>query len=80
MDFEREDLAVDDVAADSARLTEAVLAGEREDAFADAVALNAAVRVYAGGGADSIEDGLTAAREALSDGRAADRLDRLRAF
>jgi len=80
MDFEREQLAVDDVAVDSARITEEVLAGEREDAFADAIALNAAMRIYAGSGADSIEEGLTIAREVVDDGSAAGRLDALQAF
>jgi anthranilate phosphoribosyltransferase len=80
MDFEREQLAVEDVAVDSARITEEVLAGEREDAFADAIALNAAMRIYAGSGADSIEEGLTIAREVIEDGSAADRLDAVQAF
>jgi len=80
MDFEREQLAVDDVAVDSARITEEVLAGEREDAFADAIALNAAIRIYAGSGADSLEEGLAIAREVIADGSGADRLDALRAF
>jgi anthranilate phosphoribosyltransferase len=80
MDIENEDLAVDDVAGDSAAITEAVLAGERTDHFADAVALNAALRIYARGDADSIEDGLDAARDAIESGAAAAKLDRLRQF
>jgi anthranilate phosphoribosyltransferase len=80
MDFERDALAVETVAADSATITEAVLAGERTDAFADAIALNAAVRIYAGGDADSIDEGLSMAREALADGSAADRLEALQQF
>ena len=80
MDVEREDLAVEDVAADSAAVTEAVLAGEREGAFADAVALNAALRVYAGGGADSIEAGIDAARDAIASGDAADILAAMQTF
>jgi len=80
MDFEREELAVEDVAADSATVTEDVLAGEREGAFADAIALNAAMRIYAGDDADSIEQGLSMARDALADGSAADRLEALRQF
>ncbi|CDK39544.1 FIG062957: phosphoribosyl transferase [Halorubrum sp. DM2] len=80
MDLEEEDLAVDDVAADSAEITEAVLAGERDDAFADAVAVNAALRIYAGEDADSIEEGLELAREAIDDGSAAAVLDDLREF
>ena len=80
MDLESEDLAVDDVAADSARITEAVLAGERDDAFADAVAVNAALRIYAHGDVDSIEAGLDAAREAIDDGSALAVLEELQAF
>jgi anthranilate phosphoribosyltransferase len=80
MDFEREDLAVSDVAADSATLTEEVLSGERDDAFADAIALNAAFRIYAREDADSLEAGLELARNALADGRAAETLDALTAF
>jgi len=80
MDFDRDDLAVSDVAADSARITEEVLTGEREDAFADAVVLNAAVRLYAGDRTDSIEDGIGLARSAIAEGGAQDRLATLRAF
>lgn len=80
MDVERADLAVDDVATDSAAITEAVLASEREDAFADAVALNAALRIYAGDAAESIEAGLELAKDALADGRAAEVLAALREF
>ncbi len=40
------------MAEESAAITEAVLAGEREDGFADAVALNAALRIYAREDAD----------------------------
>ena len=80
MDFESEDLHVDDVAADSAAITEAVLSGDRDDQFADAVALNAALRIYARRDADTIDEGLAAAREAIADGSAAAVLDELRAF
>ncbi|MCU4717748.1 anthranilate phosphoribosyltransferase [Halapricum hydrolyticum] len=80
MDFENEDLAVPDVAADSARLTRAVLGGERTDHWRDAVALNAAVRIYAGGDADSLDGGLDAAREVIDDGSAAAVLGELRGF
>ncbi|MGZ0748290.1 anthranilate phosphoribosyltransferase [Haloparvum sp. AD34] len=80
MDFESEDLEVDDVAADSAEITEDVLAGDREDRFADAIALNAAVRIYAREDADSLEDGLEQARAAIADGSAAAVLEELRDF
>jgi anthranilate phosphoribosyltransferase len=82
MDFEYDDLAVDedDVAGDSARITEAVLAGDREDGFADAVALNAALRIYAREDAESIDEGLETAREAIASGDAEAVLEDLRAF
>ena len=80
MDFETEDLGVADVAADSARLTREVVDGERTDHWYDAVALNAAFRIYAGDDADSLADGLDAARDAIDDGSAAAVLDDLRAF
>jgi anthranilate phosphoribosyltransferase len=80
MDFEREQLAVEDVAADSAAITEEVLGGEREDAFADAIALNAAMRIYAGGDADTIDEGLSMARDVIADGSAAERLEALQQF
>lgn len=80
MDFESEDLEVDDVAVDSARITEAVLAGEREDHFADAIALNAAVRIYARGDVDELADGLDVARETIASGAAAGALADLRGF
>ncbi|KAB1193314.1 anthranilate phosphoribosyltransferase [Haloferax sp. MBLA0076] len=82
MDFEYDDLGVDedDVAGDSATITEEVLSGAREDRFADAVALNAALRIYAREDADSIDEGLEMAREAIDSGAAAEVLEDLRAF
>ncbi len=80
MDFDNEDLAVEDVAADSARITEEVLTGERDDQFADAIALNGAFRVFARGDCDSIEEGLETARGVIDDGSAAERLAALRDF
>ncbi|WP_436923725.1 anthranilate phosphoribosyltransferase [Halosimplex amylolyticum] len=80
MNFESEDLGVEDVAEESAAITEAVLAGERDDQFADAVALNAALRIYAREDADSLDEGLELARDALDSGEAAAVLEDLRAF
>ena len=80
MDFESEDLEVDDVGADSAAITEEVVAGERDDQFADAVALNAALRIYAREDADSLDEGLEMARDALDSGEAEAVLDDLREF
>ncbi|MEF8852285.1 MAG: anthranilate phosphoribosyltransferase [Haloarculaceae archaeon] len=80
MDFESEDLGVEDVAADSAAVTEAVVTGERDDRFADAVALNAALRMYAREDAATLDEGLDDARAAIDDGSAAAVLEDLRAF
>ena len=80
MDFASEDLGVEDVASDSARITEAVLAGEREGTFADAIALNGAFRIYARADCESLDDGLAMARDAIADGSAEAVLDELRAF
>lgn len=80
LDLKSKDLEVEGVRVDSARLTEEVLAGEREDHWADAVALNAAIRIFARGDADSIPKGLDVAKDALADGSAAERLAVLREF
>jgi anthranilate phosphoribosyltransferase len=42
----------------------------------DLAAINAGAAIYAAGGADSIAEGVVAAREALIDGQAADALER----
>jgi anthranilate phosphoribosyltransferase len=80
MDFESADLEVDDVAVDSATITEEVLAGEREDQFADAVALNAALRMYAREDVETLDEGLEVARETIASGDAAAVLEELQAF
>ncbi|WP_306055985.1 anthranilate phosphoribosyltransferase [Natronococcus wangiae] len=80
MDMESEDLAVDDVTADSATITAEVLAGEREDHFADAIALNGAFRMYARRDVDSLEDGLKRTRAVIEDGSAEAALEELRDF
>ena len=80
MDFEEADLEVDDVAADSARVTEEVLAGDRTDHWRDAVALNAAFRIYAREDAADLDEGLEMARNSIDEGDAAAVLDDLRAF
>ncbi|MXV61779.1 anthranilate phosphoribosyltransferase [Natronorubrum sp. JWXQ-INN-674] len=80
MQMETEDLEVDDVTVDSASITEAVLAGERDDQFADAIALNAAFRMYARRDVDTLEAGLERARSVIADGNAEAVLEELRAF
>jgi anthranilate phosphoribosyltransferase len=80
MDWEEGDLGVEDVASESATITEEVLAGDRDDAFADAVALNAAVRIYAREDCEDLGEGLEMARDAVADGSAREVLKSLRAF
>jgi len=80
MDFETEDLHVDDVAADSADITLDVLSGERTDQFRDAVLVNAALRMYARGDVTSLEDGIDEAEHVISDGSAEHLLADLCAF
>jgi anthranilate phosphoribosyltransferase len=82
MDFESDDLAVDpdDVAGASADITRDVITGERDGHFADAVALNAAFRIYARRDVDSLDAGLERAREVIDGGDAVAVLEELRAF
>jgi anthranilate phosphoribosyltransferase len=56
-----------------------VLAGEN-GAQSDAILLNAAAAIAAGGRADDLADGLELAREAVASGAAAERLEQLAAF
>jgi anthranilate phosphoribosyltransferase len=80
--FTEDDLRVEgaDLAAASAGLTEAVLAGEAAAPIRDAALLNAALRIYAREDASSIETGLEMARASLADGEAAAVLEQARAF
>jgi len=80
MDVESEDLEVDDIASDSAAVTEEVVTGQRDDEFADAVALNAALRIYAREDADSLDEGLERARRVIDTGEAEEVLEDLRSF
>ncbi|MCF2166172.1 anthranilate phosphoribosyltransferase [Halobacterium salinarum] len=80
MDFETEDLHVEDVAADSATITKDVLSGERTDQFHDAVLVNAALRLYARTDVATLDEGIEAAERVVSDGTAEALLADLRAF
>jgi anthranilate phosphoribosyltransferase len=80
MAFDGDALDVADVPTDSARITEEVLSGEADGDLADAVAFNAALRLYARDDVKSIEDGVERARDVLADGSAEDRLAALRQF
>ncbi|OOZ36418.1 anthranilate phosphoribosyltransferase [Solemya velesiana gill symbiont] len=58
---------------ETVRMVKAALEGT-DETHLDAVAFNAGVRIHLGGGAGSIEAGISLAREALSSGAAADKL------
>jgi anthranilate phosphoribosyltransferase len=60
---------------ENAALTRAIFRGE-PGPHSDLAAINAGAAIYAAGRADSIADGVVAAREALTDGAAADALER----
>lgn len=62
---------------ENAALTRAVLIGERKDAYRDAAALNAASAIVAAGLAETIEDGLALAYEAIDSGKAVAKLNAL---
>ncbi|MHB1539058.1 MAG: anthranilate phosphoribosyltransferase [Solirubrobacteraceae bacterium] len=59
----------------NAELTRAILAGVGGPA-AELAALNAGAAIYAGGGAESVREGVERAREAMGDGSALDLLER----
>lgn len=73
-------LEVDDVAVDSARLTEAVLTGDAGTSVTDAVALNAGLRLFAASETESVAQGVDRARATIESGRATAVLQRLRDF
>ncbi len=59
----------------NAQVTRAIFAGEL-GARAELATINAGAAIYAGGGAESVADGVTVAREVLASGRAAEALAR----
>lgn len=81
-DYDVEPTTTNDVAggdaSHSAEVILSVLQGKEKGARADLFTLNAGVRIYLGGKADSIEDGLGQAREALTSGAALAKLEALR--
>ncbi len=60
---------------ENAEVTRAIFQGE-PGARAELATINAGAAIYAGGGAESIADGVTAAREVLASGQAAAALER----
>jgi anthranilate phosphoribosyltransferase len=76
LDFERD--SAGGTPQHNADVTTAILNGERRDSRAntDLAVINAGAAIYAAGAADSIADGVQAARAALSGGRAAGALER----
>jgi anthranilate phosphoribosyltransferase len=65
---------------ENASVIRAVFSGEERGARRDAILLNAAGAIAAGGHADDLRDGLALAREAIDSGTAAERLDALASF
>lgn len=63
--------------AENAKITTAILKGEETGAKRDIVLLNAGATLYAGGIADSIEDGIYKAAEAIDSGKAYETLENL---
>jgi anthranilate phosphoribosyltransferase len=61
--------------AQNAAVTRAILAGEQGES-ADLALINAGAAIYAAGAAESVAEGVQAARAALEDGGAADALER----
>jgi len=66
--------------AENAATIRAIFSGEEQGARRDAILLNAAGAIAAGGHADDLRDGLELARRALDSGAAAERLEALVAF
>ncbi|ELZ11961.1 anthranilate phosphoribosyltransferase [Halovivax asiaticus JCM 14624] len=69
-----------DLAATAARVTRDVVSGARDGVVADAVALNAGVRIYARDDASTLSAAVERARGAVADGSAADVLTALQEF
>lgn len=63
--------------AENANITTAILKGEMKGAKRDIVLLNAGATLYAGGVADSIEDGIQKAAESIDSGKAYAVLEKL---
>jgi anthranilate phosphoribosyltransferase len=64
---------------ENAAVTRAILAGDRtngHDVAVDLAVINAGAAIYVAGRADTIADGVQAAREAIADGAAAEALAR----
>ncbi len=66
--------------AENAAAIRAIFTGEEQGARRDAILLNAAGAIAAGGHADDLRDGLEIARAALDSGAAAERLEALTGF
>lgn len=64
--------------AENAARIELVLNGERDDAWASAILLNAAAAIYVSGRARTLAEGLEIARTSLHEGAAAAALEKLR--
>ena len=65
---------------ENAAVIRAVFSGEEQGARRDAILLNAAGAIAAGGHAEDLREGLEVARNAVDSGAAAERLEALVAF
>ena len=74
LDVDREALACESVAKESAQVTREVLLEGRRDHVREAVCLNAAVRLFAAGVSDTVQAGVERARESVESGEPGRRL------
>jgi anthranilate phosphoribosyltransferase len=66
--------------ADNATVVRSVFSGEEQGGKRDAILLNAAGAIAAGGHAEDLREGLEVARRAVDSGAAAERLEALAVF
>lgn len=75
-----DDVEVDDVPKDSARYTESVLNNESSELITEAVCFNASLRMYTAKDTESIEEGISKAKNVIQNGKAHRVLSSLRSF
>ncbi len=76
MKGKKEDLLGGD-AKENARITRGILSGEIKDAKRDAILLNSGASLWVDEKADSIEEGITLAKEAIDSGKAIEHLEKI---
>jgi len=78
--FTRKAVQVKNLPETSARITREVLSGARRDHFANAVALNAALRIYAGSDQTSLGEALAVAQSVIQGGQGMAVLEQLQSL